>query len=63
MLFFADVRIFAQPPFKTRRRHLDDINKFFFEFSCFLVTIWDFEGSEQVFGVPGSKIRTKKTLN
>jgi len=33
----------------------------FFEFSCFLVTIRDFEGSEQVFSVPGSKIRAKKT--
>jgi len=33
----------------------------FFEFSCFLVTIRDFEGSERVFSVPGSKIRAKKT--
>ena len=32
-----------------------------FEFSCFLVTIRDFEGSERVFSVPGSKIRAKKT--
>jgi len=62
MVFFADVSIFAQPPFKTRRRHLDDI-KVFFEFNCFLVTIRDFEGPEQVFSVPGSKIRAKKTLN
>jgi len=28
MLFFADVSIFAQPPFKTRRRHLNGINIF-----------------------------------
>jgi len=31
----------------------------FFEFSCFLVTFQDFEGSEWVFGVRGSKIRAK----
>jgi len=29
MLFFADVSIFARPPFKTRRTHLNDINFFF----------------------------------
>jgi len=58
MLFFADVSIFAQPTFKTRSSHLNDIN--FFEFSCFLVTFWDFERSEWVFSVPGSKIRAKK---
>jgi len=28
MLFFADVSIFARPPFKTRRSHLNDINFF-----------------------------------
>jgi len=57
--FFADVSIFAQPPFKTRRSRLNDIH--FFEFSCFLVTFRDIEGSERVFSVPGSKIRAKKT--
>ena len=35
----------------------------FFQFSCFLVTIWDFEGSEWVFSVPSSKISTKKPEN
>jgi len=25
MLFFADIRIFARPPFRTRRSHLNDI--------------------------------------
>jgi len=44
MLLFADVSIFARPPFKTRRSHLNNIN--FFKFSCFLVTFQDFEGSE-----------------
>ena len=58
MLFFADVSIFARPPFKTCRSHLNDIN--FFEFSCFLVTFRDLEGSEWVFSIPGSKIRAKK---
>ena len=33
MLFFADVSIFARPPFETRRSHLNDT--IFFEFSCF----------------------------
>jgi len=28
MLLFADVSIFAQPPFKTRGSHLNDINFF-----------------------------------
>jgi len=28
MLFFADVSIFARPPLKTRRSHLNDM-KFF----------------------------------
>jgi len=59
MLSFVDVSIFARPPFKTRRSHLNDIN--FFEFSCFMVTFWDFEGPESVFSVPGSKIRATKT--
>jgi len=44
MLFFADDSIFARRPFKTHRSHLND--KFFFELSCFLVTFWDFKGSE-----------------
>jgi len=28
MLFFADVSIFARPPFKTRKGHLNDTNFF-----------------------------------
>jgi len=28
--------------------------------AVFLVTFWDFEGSEWVFSISGSKIRTKK---
>jgi len=59
MLFFADVSIFARPPFKTRGSHLNDIN--FLGGLLFLVTIRDFEGSEQVFSDPSSKIRAKKT--
>jgi len=34
MLFFADVSIFARPPFKTCRSHLNDIN-FFFSLAVF----------------------------
>ena len=59
MLFFADVSIIARPPLKTRRSHLNEI-KNFLSFSCFLVTIRGFEGSERVFSAPGSKTRTKK---
>jgi len=59
MLFFADVSIFARPSFRTGRSHLNDI-KNFFAFSCFLVTIRGFEGSERVSSDPGSKIRAKK---
>jgi len=44
MLFFADVSMFARLPFKTRSGYLSDID------------IRDFEGSEYVFSVPGSKI-------
>jgi len=43
MLFFVVVSIFARPPFKTGRSHLNDV-----EFSCFLFTIRDLEGSERV---------------
>ena len=57
LLFFADVSIFARPPFKTHRSHLNDI--YFFEFSCFLVTFRDFEGSERVFSVPGPRLGPK----
>jgi len=57
MLFFADVSIFARPPFKTRRSHLNDI--IFFSLAVFGY-IWDFEGSDWVFSVPGSKIKAKK---
>jgi len=28
MLFFGDVSIFAQPPFKARKSHLNDMNFF-----------------------------------
>jgi len=34
MLFFADVSIFARPPFKTRGSHLNDIN-FFYSLAVF----------------------------
>jgi len=56
MLFFAEVTIFARPPFKTRTCHLNDIKKF----SCFLVIFRDFKGSEWFFSIPGSKIKAKK---
>jgi len=58
LLFFYDISIFARPPFKTRRSHLNNI-KFYLSLAV-LVTIRDFEGSGWVFSVPGSKIRAKK---
>jgi len=57
MLFFDDVSIFARPPFKTRRSHLNDI-KFFFSLA-FLVTIRDFEGSERVLAFLVSRLGPK----
>jgi len=59
MLFFADVGIFARPPFKIHRSHLNDI-KSFLGLAVFLVTIRDFAGSEWDFSIPGSKIKAKK---
>ena len=55
MLFFADVSIFARPPFKTRRSHLNDIN-FFFSLAVFWLIFRTLK-----FSIPGSKISTKKT--
>ena len=57
MLFFADVSIFARPPFKTRKSHLNDID-FILSFAVFGY-IRNFEGSERVFSVPGSKTKAK----
>jgi len=42
MLFFADVSIFARPPFKTRRSHLNDI--YFFSLAVF----WSHSGTLKV---------------
>jgi len=36
MLFFADVSIFARPPFKSRRSHIKD-TKFFLSLAVFLL--------------------------
>jgi len=58
MLFFADVSILPDLPVRPAGAIQMTYN--FFEFSCFLVTFRDFEGSERVFSVPGSKIRAKK---
>jgi len=43
MLFFADVNIFARPPFKTRRSHLND-TKFFLSFICFWLLFGTLKG-------------------
>jgi len=43
MLFFADVRIFARPPFKTRRNHLNDI-QFFFTLAVFWLLFGTLKG-------------------
>jgi len=43
MLFFADVSIFVQPPFKTRRSHLNDI-KFFLSLAVFWFLLGTLKG-------------------
>jgi len=42
VLFFADVSIFARPPFKIRRSHLNNIN--FFCFGVFWLHFWILKG-------------------
>jgi len=46
MLFFADVRIFARPPFKTRRSHLNDVN-FFFNLAVFWLLFGTLKGQNR----------------
>jgi len=43
MLFFADVSIFARPPFKTRGSHLNDI-KFFYSLAVFWLHFGTWKG-------------------
>ena len=43
MLFFADISIFARPPFKTRRSHLNDI-KFFLSLAVFWLLFGTLKG-------------------
>jgi len=43
VLFFADVSIFARPPFKTRRSHLND-NNFFFGLAVFWLLLGTLRG-------------------
>jgi len=43
MLFFADISIFARPPFKTHRSHLNDIN-FFFSLGVFWLLFGTLKG-------------------
>jgi len=54
VLFFADVSIFARPPFKTRRSNFNDIQ--FFYFSCFWLLFGTLKGPNGVlaFLVPSS---------
>jgi len=61
MLFFADVNIFARPPFKTRGSHLNDIN-FFLVQLFFWLHFGTLKGPIGFFSISGSKIRAKKTL-
>ena len=39
MLFFPDVSIFARPPFKTRRSHLNE-TKFILSLAVFWLLFW-----------------------
>jgi len=59
MLFFADVRIFAQPPFKTRRRHLDDIN-FFLSLAVFWLLFGTLKGPNRFLAFLVPRLGPKK---
>jgi len=61
MLFFADVSIFAQPPFKTCRSHLHDIHVF--SSAVFWLHFGTFKGPNGFLSVSGSNIRAKKHQN
>ena len=45
LFFFADISIFARPPFKTRRSHLNDI--IFFYLAVFWLLFGTFKGSNR----------------
>ena len=55
MLFFADVIIFARPPFKTRRSHLND-TKIFLSLAVFWLLFGTLKGPNRflAFLVPRS---------
>jgi len=63
LLFFADVSIFARPPFKTRRSHLNDIN-FFFSLAVFWLHFGTVKGPNRflAFLVPRLGLKTIKFI-
>jgi len=58
MLFFADVRIFARPPFKTRRSHLNDIH--FFSSAVFWLHFGALKGPNGFLAFLVPRLRPKK---
>jgi len=59
MVFFADVSIFARPPFKTRRSHLNDIN-FFFSLAIFWLLFGTLKGPNGFLAFLGPRLGPKK---
>ena len=63
MLFFADISIFARPPFETHRSHLND-TKFFLSLVVFWLLFGTFRGSNGflAFLVPRSGPKNLKLI-
>jgi len=57
MLFFADVSIFARPPFKTCRSHLND--KFFLSLAVFWLHFGTLKGPNGFLAFLDPKLRPK----
>jgi len=60
MLFFADVSIFARPPFKTRRSHLNGIN-FFFSLAVFWLLFGTLKGLNRFLAFLVPRLRQKNS--
>jgi len=59
MLFFADVSIFAHPPFKTLRSHLNDIT-FFFSLAVFWLLFQTLKGPNRILAFLVPRLGSKK---
>jgi len=61
MLYFADVSIFARPPFKTHRSHLKE-TQFFLSLAVFWLLFGTFKGPNGFLAFLVSRLRPKKTF-